>query len=198
MIAAAERIARGAGLAPVARIAFVAWCALAACGEVRSQGRLEWSWQYRGPGVAGESIVAGGRLFTDPAPDADGWFAIRSISGLRNGVRIASLVPAGDSIPGNVNASTGVPYAWDNLIRESGSAPGGQLDKHGLQFSLDDGTYSNVFFASFLDPPTHLDFHSVPPFPAGPVPPNSEEPVFFSATPVQRSAPVPEANASGS
>jgi hypothetical protein len=143
---------------------------------------LRWRWRYRGTGTStgsgnGERIRAQGRFLTDRDPDGDGFHEILRIRGQRNGDRITGLVPAGTSIPGNA------PYTGDNLVRyEPRRLPEGrksdpQLTQSGIQFALADGTYSNVFHAGFLTPPTGLDFHSVPPFPQGPTPPNSESPV---------------------
>lgn len=155
---------------------------LDACGNGSAkQDSLTWAWQYAGVDPNGAPITATGVLRTDRDPDGDGWYAIEHIDGHRNGVRITGLYPAGDAIPGNVDPSTGVPFAGDNLLRPGDGAHAPQLDKAGLQFSLADGTYSNVFFASFKDPPTYLEFRSVPPFPEGVVPPNSELPVTFTA-----------------
>lgn len=55
-----------------------------------------------------------------------------------------------------------------------------------------DGTYANYFFASFLSPPTYLEFFSVPPFGFIPaVPPDSELAGNFQATPIP--GPLPAA-----
>lgn len=159
----------------------LALCACGGDGGSATRSSLTWTWQYTGVGPDGAPITASGVLRTDRDPDGDGWYLIEHIRGRRNAVRITGLYPAGEGIPGNIDPSTGVPYVGDNLLRISGVAREPQLNKQGLQFSLADGTYSNVFFASFLDPPAYLEFHSVPPFPAGPVPPNSELPVTFSA-----------------
>jgi hypothetical protein len=170
-------------------VALLTCLALSACGPGNGsakQDSLTWAWQYSGVGADGAPITASGVLRTDRDPDGDGWFMIERIRGHRNGVRITGLYPAGEAIPSNVDPSTGVPYAGDNLLRPS-EAGAPHLDKQGFQFSLADGTYSNVFFASFEDPPTYLEFHSVPPFPAGAVSPNTELPMTFSAE-LQRTA----------
>lgn len=140
-----------------------------------------WSWQYRGLDAGVDPVTAGGLLLTDPDRDGDGSYGIDAIIGRRNGVRITGLFPAGEGIPGNVNPETGAPYTGDNQLQRQGVADGPQLSTSGLQFALTDGSYSNVFHASFLSPPIDLDFHSVPPFPNGPIPPNSEPAVSFAA-----------------
>ncbi|HEY8516004.1 MAG TPA: PEP-CTERM sorting domain-containing protein [Candidatus Binatia bacterium] len=167
---------------PSIAVVVLAYLALCACDDgSTTRGSLTWTWRYTGVGPDGAPITARGVLRTDRDPDGDGWYAIESIEGQRNGVRITGLYPAGQAIPGNVDPANGAPFAGDNLLRQSGAAHTPQLDENGLQFSLGDGTYSNVFFASFREPPTYLEFHSVPPFPEGVVPPNSELPGTFSA-----------------
>lgn len=137
---------------------------------------VKWQWRYRTPkGTTGPSIRARGTFLTDSDPDGDGAFKIQRIKGRRNCDRITGLYPAGTSIPGNS------PYAGDNLVRIDRSSEVGQLTTGGFQFALEDGSYSNVFFASFLSPQVYLDFHSVHPFPEGPIPPNSESAVVFKA-----------------
>ncbi|MEB3264968.1 MAG: hypothetical protein VKJ66_11410 [Synechococcus sp.] len=137
---------------------------------------LKWQWRYRTPkGATGPSIRAHGTFITDSDPNGDGAFAIQRIKGRRNRDRITGLYPAGTSIPGNS------PFEGDNLVRPEGTSDGGQLTTGGFQFALDDGSYSNVFFASFLSPQVYLDFHSVSPFPQGAIAPNSETAVVFKA-----------------
>lgn len=144
-------------------------------GHSRSQ-TLQWHWRYRTPrGAAGPSIRARGRFITDNDPDGDGAVEILRIKGRRNRDRITGLYPTGTSIPGNS------PYAGDNRVRLGRGAEGEQLTTSGFQFALADGSYSNVFFASFLSPPVYLDFHARAPFPQGAVAPNSETPVVFKA-----------------
>jgi hypothetical protein len=141
---------------------------------------LRWKWRYRTPEEApGPSIKAHGKFVTDRDPDGDGYAQILRIKGKRNGDKITGLYPAGTSIPGNS------PYKGDNLIRYKkpfhGENEFPQLNTNGFQYTLADGSFSNVFFASFLAPPRYLDFHSVSPFPEGPIPPNSETAVVFRA-----------------
>ena len=52
-----------------------------------------------------------------------------------NGVRIADLFPAGQSIPDNAD------YPVDNLI----SASGAQQDVNGLAFALANGQFVNIY-----------------------------------------------------
>jgi len=135
---------------------------------------LKWKWRYETPkNFAGAKIKARGTLITDTDPDADGYFNAMSIKGKRNGERITGLYPEGTSIPGNT------PYAGDNLIAFEKTMTTPRLTKNGLQFSIEDGSYSNVFFADFLESPRYLEFHSVPPYPEGPFAPNSETSVSF-------------------
>lgn len=141
-----------------------------------------WSWSYRSEAPA---VVASGRLLTDNDPDGDGLYTVLAIRGQRNGVRITGLVQEGEGIPGNVDTVTGLPYRVDNQIRnlESGAAAAvGRLSTAGIGYSLADGSFSNLFDATFLDPPRTLDFHSVPPFLPGLQPPNTETAVLFQAT----------------
>lgn len=149
---------------------------------------LQWVWRYRSEALAGQkpAVVASGRLFTDNDPDGDGVFTVLGIRGRRNGVRITGLVPEGEGIPGNVDTLTGLPYQVDNRIRPLADGPGaaagvGRLSTAGIGFALADGSYSNLFDATFLNPPLTLDVHTVPPFQAGLLPPNSETPVLFQA-----------------
>jgi hypothetical protein len=145
-----------------------------------------WSWRYQAPasGTA-RPIRASGQFLSDTQPDAEGFYAIHRIQGRRNGVRIDGLWPAGEAIPGNIDPITGVPYTGDNRVRENnGDRERAQLTSAGFQFALRDGTFSNVFYAGFLEPPVTLEFHSAPPYPIGAVPPNSEDPVTFRATPL--------------
>ena len=145
-----------------------------------------WSWNYVGiDSDTGRTIRASGQFLRDIDPDSEDFYAIHRIQGSRNGVRIDGIWPAGEAIPGNIDPITGVPYAGDNRIRQRGGAGGAaQLTSSGFQFALRDGTFSNVFFAGFLEPPITLEFFSAPPYPIGPVAPNSEDPVIFRATPL--------------
>lgn len=137
---------------------------------------LKWKWRYQSAGDSGEDeiIKARGTLFTSSHPNEDGFYEVKRIRGRRDGDMITGLVDAGTSVPGNA------PYAGDNLIRPKiRKRP--QLTGSGLQFSLDNGEYSNVFYADFLAPPSYLEFHSVPPYPDGPNSPNTELGVVFKA-----------------
>jgi len=127
---------------------------------------LTWNWTYSGAG-----ITAGGTFTTVDTPDASGFFLITGIAGARNGSAILSLQPTGTPIPGNE------PFAVDNLVRIESP----QLTVHGFGYAIAGGTFSNPFFADFLQPPTYLEFFSAPPT-------SSELPILFSANP----ASVPE------
>lgn len=146
--------------------------------------QLRWSWSYSSsqPGTGGSSIKARGKLITDNDSDGDGVYQVLGISGQRNGVRITGLVPAGTFIPGNVDPVTGNGYVVDNQIRpQSKGRPDGQLDSKGIGYALSDGSYCNIFYASFLSPAIYLDFHAQPPFPNGLIAPNTETAVQFRA-----------------
>ncbi len=138
---------------------------------------LKWKWRYETPeNHAGPKIKARGKLITDTDKDGDGYFDIVAIKGKRNGEKITGLYPAGEPIPGNS------PFAGDNLIAYEKTKASPQLTGNGLQFSVEGGGFSNVFFADFLESPSYLEFHSVPPYPDGAAAPNSETNVLFKAT----------------
>jgi len=150
---------------------------------------LHWSWSYEAsqPGAGSNNLKARGTLITDRDADGDGVYDVLGIQGQRNGVRITGLVPAGTAIPGNVDPVTGNPYNVDNRIQSARSgqpgqvSPQGQLSSHGIGFSLADGTYSNIFLATYLNPSLYFDFHTEAPFPAGLVAPNTETTIHFQA-----------------
>ena len=148
----------------------------------RKELRWDWSYESRPAGAHGAGLQARGSLITDNDANGDGLYEVLGIEGRRNGVRITGLVPTGTAIPGNVDPVTGIAYNVDNKIQSAskGMSPE-QLTSHGIGFSLADGSFSNLFFASFLSPPAYYDFHSVEPFPAGPVAPNSETSIHFQA-----------------
>lgn len=161
----------------------------AALGKTRRQHgparkELRWDWSYEAV-PAGEhcaGLKARGTLITDQDANGDGIYEVLGIEGRRDGVRITGLVPAGTAIPGNVDSVTGIAYNVDNKIQPaSKDMPLGQLTSHGIGFSLADGSFSNLFLASYLSPPVEYDFHSVEPFPAGPVAPNTETIIRFQA-----------------
>jgi hypothetical protein len=138
---------------------------------------LKWKWRYETPeSFAGPKVKARGKLITDTDVDGDGFVNILGIKGKRNGDKITGLYPAGTSIPGNS------PYKGDNLIAHDKTMLSPQLTGNGLQFSVEGGGYSNIFFADFLRPQGYLEFHSVPPYPEGAVAPNTETSVFFHAS----------------
>jgi len=135
---------------------------------------LKWRWRYETlEHYAAPKIKAKGKLITDADPDGDGFVNILGIKGKRNGDKITGLYAAGASIPGNS------PYAGDNLMAYEMTMLGPRLTGNGLQFSVEGGGYSNIFFADFLQPQGYLEFHSVPPYPEGAVAPNSEASVIF-------------------
>lgn len=137
---------------------------------------LKWKWRYETPeSSAGPKIKARGKLITDTDIDGDGFVNVLGIKGKRNGDKITGLYPAGTSIPGNTD------YPGDNLIAYDKKTASPQLTGNGLQFSVEDGSYSNVFFTDF-QPKGYLEFHSVPPYPEGADAPNSETSVIFYAS----------------
>jgi subtilisin family serine protease len=137
---------------------------------------IKWRWSYNSPLGDNEDgvIRARGTLLTSNKRLKNGFYKIKSIKGKRDGDLITGLVDAGTPIPGNTI------YAGDNLIRSNRKGRP-QLTGNGFQYALDNGTYSNVFYADFLAPPSYLEFHSVPPFPEGPTLPNTELGVVFRA-----------------
>lgn len=143
-----------------------------------AQAALLWNWSYGGGGIS-----ASGTFTTGDTPDGAGFYSIVGITGSRNGVSITGLHPAGSPIPGNA------PFAVDNLL----SATGSQLKADGFGYALADGSYANVFFASFLPTPSAVEFLSAPPIGSGNNnlgPEDSELQVNFSASPARM--PVPE------
>ncbi|EGJ33651.1 putative exosortase, PEP-CTERM interaction domain protein [Moorena producens 3L] len=133
---------------------------------------LNWNWSYSAPG-----IEASGTFTTNDTPDDLGFFLISEITGTRNTETITGLQPTGTSTPGNE------PFEVDNLI----SIDGNQLTTDGFGFSTSAGNFVNVFFASFLQPPSFFEIFSAPPFITGFEnfgPEDSELPISFSAKPV--------------
>ena len=142
--------------------------------------RLKWTWHYRA--TEGENPVARGRLWTNARRNEDGDYQVKKIKGSRDGVRIDSLLPAGTSIPGNVDTITGKPYLGDNTIRTQDSKTNqAQLTGGGIIFSLEDGSYSNLFYGTYPPTPSYYEFHSVSPYPNGVVSPNTESFIGFKA-----------------
>ena len=154
---------------------------------------LTWHWSFlRGAEASGsEPKQAFGELTTTASPDANGFFTILSIRGERNNVAIISLVPTGSTTPGNCEDATTC-YEVDNLLRLRGDGSA-QLTGSGFGIGLADGTYANYFFADFWTPPAYAEFYSVPPFDSlndqPPVPPDTELPGVFLATPVAQTPP---------
>jgi hypothetical protein len=142
--------------------------------------RLKWLWQYANK--EGDSPAGRGKLFTNRRPNDDGFYRVKDIKGKVDGVKIGRLLPAGTGIPGNVDPITGTPYLGDNRLRPKSfkkSEP--QLTGGGIVFSLKDGSYSNLFFGNYPPQPSYYEFHTVPPYPAGLVPPNTESFIHFTA-----------------
>ncbi len=141
---------------------------------------LQWSWRFERPaGEAYGPILALGVLSTSDSPDASGFYTILNASGNRNGVAIEELLPIGSSIPGNAG------YASDNLLRE-GSVP---MTSHGFNVRFSDGSFSNFFTGTFLNPIQDMDFHSLPPSFA--TLPDTELTGQFRASPIRVPAPLP-------
>ena len=154
------------------------WLALisitALTATTKAATALTWNWSYSGTG-----IEAGGTFTTVDTPDGSGFYLITAIAGERNGAAILGLQPTGTPIPGNE------PFAVDNVVRLESS----QLTVHGVGYAIAGGTFSNPFFADFLQPPEYLEFFSAPPFAPGVTgSEDTERPIRFSATPV----PVPQ------
>ena len=154
------------------------WLALisitALTATTKAATALTWNWSYSGTG-----IEARGTLTTVDAPDGSGFYLITAIAGERNGAAILGLQPTGTPIPGNE------PFAVDNAVRLESP----QLTVRGVGYAIAGGTFSNPFFADFLQPPEYLEFFSAPPFaPGGAGSEDAELPIRFSATP----APVPQ------
>ncbi len=158
------------------------WAALAAvlACQAGAAHALQWTWRFERPASQPYGpILALGVLSTGDSPDGAGYYTILSASGSRNGVAIAELLPIGSSIPGNAS------YASDNLLRE-GSVP---MTSHGFNVRFVDGSFSNIFTATFLDPVQDMDFHSVPP--AFATLPDTELTGLFQASPIRVPAPLP-------
>ena len=135
---------QGAGL-------LIGAAALLQTGSARA---ILWEWRFEAPNETPfGTVLADGLLRTTDSPDSNGFFSILEASGQRNGVAISALLPLGSSIPGNAGFSS------DNLVRP-GSKP---MTSHGFNVSFADGSYSNIFTATFLNPVVDMDFHSVPP-----------------------------------
>ena len=89
---------------------------------------------------------------TDDAPNAEGFYAIRSVTGEANGVAIVGLQPAGTAIPGNEGWPVG------NLVRLSEP----QLGEGGFGFALADGSFANPYYGARFEPPGFLAVLSDP------------------------------------
>lgn len=148
--------------------------------DAGAAGALQWSWRFdRSASQPYGPIEAQGILTTSDSPDGNGFYTILSASGSRNGVTIAELLPLGSSIPGNTG------FFSDNLLRQ-GNEP---MTKYGFNVRYEDGSYSNFFTATFLNPVQDMDFHSVPPSFA--TLPDTELTGVFQASPIRVPGPVP-------
>jgi hypothetical protein len=169
------------------RLAHLAWrtapllgAIAALLGDAGAAEALQWKWSFARPASQPYGpITAMGLLTTTDTPDGDGFYTILSASGNRNGVAIAELLPLGSSIPGNSG------FFSDNLLRQ-GNEP---MTKHGFNVRYEDGSFSNFFTATFLNPVQDMDFHSVPPSFA--TLPDTELTGVFQASPIRVPAPVP-------
>jgi len=140
--------------------------AVAALAPASQAQAATWHWDYNAAGIA-----AAGTFTTTDTPGPDGFYTITAITGMRNGVAITGLEPAGSAIPGND------PYAVDNLV----SIAGPQLTWNGFGYALADGSWANPF----SDGSTAWEYLSVPPYPEGA---GQETAVAFSAVPVPEPA----------
>jgi hypothetical protein len=153
-------------MTPIRLLAAAAAVTVAALAPAAPVQAATWYWDYSAAGIA-----AAGTFTTTETPDADGFYTITAISGLRNGVAITGLEPAGSAIPGND------PYAVDNLV----SIAGPQLTWNGFGYALADGNWVNPF----SDGTTGWEYLSVPPYPEGA---GQEVAITFSAAPVPEPA----------
>lgn len=129
-----------------------------------------WSWKY-----TSDKDNASGTFITSDKPDSSGYYKITGISGSRNGDAIVSLQPEGEAIPGNE------PYAVDNLIRTDDK---GQITQLGFGYALASGAYANPYFKGYSEHPGYFEVLTTPPSSF------SEQPILFSAIPVQGQAEV--------
>jgi hypothetical protein len=108
---------------------------------------LLWRWT-----CAGSGFEASGAFTTGSAPNADGFYEIKAITGEAGGVAITRLQPTGTAIPLN----QGFPVS--NLVREAKP----QLSVEGFAFALANGAYANPFFGARFSPPGFYAFLSDP------------------------------------
>ncbi len=138
------------------------WAAAAlivAAAPLSAQAALQWNWQYSGVGVD-----ASGTLLTGDVADAEGFYLVSAISGVRNGEAITGLQATGTAIPLNE------PFAVDNLVKADGT-----LSSHGIGYATTAGTYANLFLAGWLSPAQNVEFSSIPALST-----TAEVPVSFS------------------
>lgn len=146
---------------------------------------LIWNWNYYRPASDPYGpVLAAGMLRTTDSTDQTGYYTILAVSGRRNGVVIASLLPVNSSIPGNPE------YYSDNLLRVSEEP----MTSNGFNVVYVDDSFSNFFTATYLPQVEDLEFHTVPP--NYDVLPNTELSGIFTAKPVQVPSPLPVAGVS--
>ena len=142
---------------------------------------LTWDWRYsydgkgKQPEWSGEplfpgAIFASGTLETTDKPDSDGFYKILAITGQRNGVAIAGLMPTATSPPPYDRENK---FPTDNLIRPPLQGLS-QLARNGFGYRLRTGEFVTVFFSPWWKPPGALEFYSK-------LPAIHEGPVEFSA-----------------
>ena len=122
-------------------------------GSPPAQAILLWEWSYTASGIAANGTLTSGRR-----PDANGFYQISAITGMRNGDSITTLEPAGQAIPGNEG------FPVDNLITASGT-----LTANGFGYETAEGDFANPYFADFLDPPTYQEVFVQPAFSEVPI-----------------------------
>jgi hypothetical protein len=120
---------------------------------------LVWEWSFERHDDP--MVEAFGEFVTTDTPDDQGFYTITGVTGERNKVAIDGFIPTGSPVPGNC-LDVLTCFTSDNLVRIEDD--NGQLTTHGFGVSFADGTFANYFYASFLQPPTYLEFYSVPPF----------------------------------
>lgn len=135
---------------------------------------LNWSWSFTRAATATRPAISSyGTITTTDTPDANGFFTITGLTGVRNNVPITGLLPPDTAIPGNCISASNC-FKSDNLLQRSSGAPSApQLTVHGFGISLADGTYANYYYADFLNPRSHREYFSAPPF--GFIPPGPED-----------------------
>jgi hypothetical protein len=147
-----------------------------------SGAALTWDWRYSYDGKAEQrdwsseplfpgQILASGTLTTSDQADSNGFYKILAISGQRNGVAIAGLMPTCTSPPPYDRENK---YPTDSLIRTTLSGEP-QLARFGFGYRLQSGEFVTVFSSNWWRPPGILEFFSN-------LPVIHEGPVEFRAT----------------